>query len=49
MRKTRRKLPLLKETLRALSDLKLARVVGRQEDDVVLLVDVTHGNVCPSP
>lgn len=46
MRKTPPKLALRKETLQALSDLHLARIVAGQETDA--RIDVTRGNVCPT-
>ena len=46
MRKTPPKLALHKETLRALSTINLARVVGGQGDGAPLAGDVTHEKVC---
>jgi hypothetical protein len=46
MRKTPTKLALRRETLRALSTINLARVVGGQGDGAPLAGDVTHEKVC---
>jgi hypothetical protein len=45
MKKSRAKLPLRKETLRALSELDLIRVAGGQEDSALLGV-ITRGDEC---
>src|SRR5262249_44446748 len=47
MRKTPPKLALHKETLRALSTINLARVVGGQGDGTPLAGDATHDKACP--
>jgi hypothetical protein len=49
MRKNQPKLALRKETLRALSKLTLARVIGGQGDDAVVAADATFGRTCPAP
>jgi hypothetical protein len=46
MRKTPTKLALRSETLRALSTIHLARVVGGQGDGTPLAGDLTHEKVC---
>lgn len=46
MRKTPTKLALRRETLRALSTINLARVVGGQGDGAPLVGDLTHEKVC---
>jgi hypothetical protein len=46
MRKTPTKLALRSETLRALSTINLARVVGGQGDSAPLAGDLTHEKVC---
>jgi hypothetical protein len=46
MKKSRAKLPLRKETLRALSDMDLSRITGGQEDAAVVDVDATFGRTC---
>lgn len=46
MRKIPTKLALRSETLRALSTLNLARVVGGQGDGAPLAGDLTHEKVC---
>jgi hypothetical protein len=48
MRKTPTKLALRSETLRALSTINLARVVGGQGDGAPLAGGLTHENVCPA-
>jgi hypothetical protein len=48
MKKSRPKLALRKETLRALSSLNLAHAVGGQETDAELAADITVGKVCPA-
>jgi hypothetical protein len=48
MRKNQPKLALRKETLRALSNMTLARVIGGQGDDVVVAEDATFGRTCPA-
>ena len=48
MRKTPTKLALRRETLRALSTINLARVVGGQGDGTPLAGDLTHENGCPT-
>jgi hypothetical protein len=45
MKKSRAKLPLCKETLRALSEINLARVAGGQEDATPFGV-ITRGDEC---
>jgi hypothetical protein len=47
MRKTPPKLALHKETLRALSTINLARVVGGQGDGTPLAGDATFDKACP--
>ena len=49
MRKNQPKLALRKETLRALSHMTLARVIGGQGDDAVVANDATFGRTCPAP
>ena len=49
MRKNQPKLALRKETLRALSNLTLARVIGGQGDDALVPGDATFGRTCPAP
>jgi hypothetical protein len=49
MRKNQPKLALRKETLRALSNLTLARVIGGQGDDARVAGDDTFGRTCPAP
>ncbi|TMQ05538.1 MAG: hypothetical protein E6J90_48725 [Deltaproteobacteria bacterium] len=49
MRKTTSKLALRKETIRALSTMNLARVVGGQDTDAALPGDSTHDKECPAP
>lgn len=46
MRKTPTKLALRSESLRALSTINLARVVGGQGDGAPLAGDLTHEKVC---
>lgn len=46
MKKSRAKLPLRKETLRALSDMDLIRITGGQGDGAVVDVDATFGRTC---
>jgi hypothetical protein len=48
MRKTTAKLALRSETLRELSTIHLARVVGEQGDSAPLAGGLTHENVCPA-
>ena len=48
MRKTPPKLALRKETLRALSNLDLTRVVGGEGENAPLAGDATFGKECPS-
>jgi hypothetical protein len=48
MRKTPPKLALRKETLRALSDLDLTRIVGGQGETAPLAGDITFDKECPS-
>jgi hypothetical protein len=48
MQKIPTKLALRSETLRALSTINLARVVGGQGDGAPLAGDVTHENGCPA-
>ena len=47
MRKTPPKLALRKETLRALSNLDLTRVVGGQGETAPLAGDLTRDKECP--
>jgi hypothetical protein len=49
MRKHRPKLALRKETLRALPNLALARVIGGQGDDPLVPGDATFGRTCLAP
>lgn len=42
------KLALRKETLRALSNMTLVRVIGGQGDDAVVAGDATFGRTCPA-
>jgi hypothetical protein len=46
MKKSRAKLPLRKETLRALSDMDLSHIAGGQGDGAVVDVDATFGRTC---
>jgi hypothetical protein len=45
-KRSRAKLPLRKEILRALSDMDLVRVPGGQGDGAVVDVDATFGRTC---
>jgi hypothetical protein len=49
MRKNQPKLALHKETLRALSNLTLARVIGGQGDEAPVAGDDTVGRTCLAP
>ena len=49
MKKSRPKLALRKETLRALSSMNLAHAVGGQDTDTALAGDATHAKDCPAP
>lgn len=46
MKRSRAKLPLRMETLRALSEMDLSRITGGQGDDAVVDVDATFGRTC---
>jgi hypothetical protein len=46
MRKTPTRLALRRETLRALSSINLAHIVGGQGDDAPLAGGITHEKVC---
>jgi hypothetical protein len=48
MRKTTPKLALRKETIRALSNLTLARVIGGNGDNAPVVGDATFGRTCPA-
>lgn len=47
MKKPTRKLALRKETVRALSNMTLAHVVGGQDTDAGVAGDLTHDKECP--
>jgi len=48
MKKSLAKLVLRKETLRALCNMNLARVLGGGDAKPGLMADNTHENVCPA-
>jgi hypothetical protein len=49
MKKSRPKLVLCKETLRALSSIDLSHVIGAQDTDAARADDLTLDKVCPAP